>query len=319
MDFKWQKMTIDEFAAFERILDQRVIASAGRYWRRVRPFFFRPLLAFHEYCPQLATAPRSAILGGFQHAVSDLSSANSFLNLMMFESPQRYSIQALDYNRKRQIKLAAKHLTIRVITGVAEFKEAAYGPYLSFYNRTKYGYGATRRNPDCFAAWADALFGSSKGLVLGGYRNGELGAVSLSQLVDNTLLYSTFFCKQEWLRLHVADLMLHSVREAASRCDVVKQIYLGMYKGRGGVDAFYLLRGCRIIHKPAFLYLNPLADLLLRGWVGSEYARLYGRIEGQGEFRGSNDDHKSCSQKTKLLPARSGSGHCGSARMASVF
>jgi hypothetical protein len=272
-------MTIEEFAAFEGIFGQRIIAVNGTYWGRVRPLFYRPLLPYQEYQPGLVAPPSLGLLGGFQHAVPPGEKANSCLNLLMFENAEAYSPDCLDYNRKRQVKLAAKQFVIQPITGINEFKQKAYPIYLSFYERTRYQYGSQRREEPCFSRWADALFRIPNLVILGGYHNGELGGVSVSLLFEDTLCYATFFCNTESLRLGLSDFMLHFVREAVAKGSCAKQIFAGLYKGGKGLDDFYLLRGCKLVRKPALLHINPVAKAFLMRFLPEQYERLLGKIE----------------------------------------
>lgn len=278
MPFSWEQMTADEFAEFERLLGSKVVGINHVYWRRVRPCFYRPLLQFQAYRPDSIVAPPAARFGGFQHAVPPEDRANSLLNRLAFDQVSDYSLDSLDHNRKRQVKLSSREFVIRRIEDVAEFKQKAHPPYLSFYTRTRYPVGSKRRHPDYFERWADALFRLPKVLVLGGYRDGELGGVSLSFLVEHTLIYATFFCHDEALRMFLSDLMLHAIRESAAVCANVERIFLGMYKGAGGVDGFYQLRGATLIRQRASLQLNPLARALLRCCMPRQYAGLLGTL-----------------------------------------
>jgi hypothetical protein len=281
MSIDWQEMAAGEFAAFEQLLDPHIVLRNGIYWRRVRPFFYRPLLLFHEFAPGAVKPPSLARLGGFQHAVPTGEKANSCLNLLIFENVEAYSLEQLDYNRKRQVKQAAKQFVIRPVADVREFKEQAYPVYLSFYERTHYQHGAQRRNRAFFSQWAEALFQLPKALVLGGYRKGMLEGVSVSLFVEETLCYAMFFCNSESLRAGLSDLMLHTVREAAAQSRRVKRIFSGMYKGGNGLDDFYLLRGCQVVRKPALLNVNPLAAFLLKSFLSRYYAHMRGEIQKQ--------------------------------------
>jgi hypothetical protein len=124
------------------------------------------------------------------------------------------------------------------------------------------------------------VFQFPKIAVLGAYRGTDLGAVSISALVEDTLIYSTVFCDGESLRLNVIALLLHSLREAAAGCPQVKQIYLGMYHhlGRTSIHDFYLLRGCQHVAKPAWLRLSPASALFLRYCLPRQYARVLGTL-----------------------------------------
>ncbi len=284
----WQNMTVADYAAFEGLLGDKTVVVDGIYWTEVRPFFYRPLLLFREHSPGSLKAPGPAVIGGFQHAVRSGEPANSTLNLLMFSDAQSYSLDILDYNRKRQVKKATREFHIRPIIDVAEFKTIAYPVYLSFFERTQYQHGAQRRDQRWFNQWADSLFQLPNVAVLGGYRNGALGGVSLSFLVDDTLFYATFFCDTRSMRLHISDLMLHFVREAAASLKV-SQIFSGMYKGGNSLDDFYLLRGCKLLKKPALFRVNPLAKIILARCMPKQYLQLKGCFEARPGFDDRNN------------------------------
>lgn len=279
MTIPWQRITAEEFAGFERILGQQIILSEGTHWSRVRPLFYRPMLLLREYQVGSIKAPPLALLGGFQHAVPPGEKANSSLHCLLFENADAYTIDHLDYNRRRQVKMAAKKFAIRPVADVNEFKQKVYPIYLSFYERTGYRYGSQRRNQAFFSRWSDALFQVPGAIILGGYNGRGLRGISVSFLLEDTVCYEMFFCDTESLRMGLPDLMLHAVREAVAGEKCARQIFAGLYKGGKGVDDFYLLRGCHVVGKPAFLHVNPVAALFLKCFQRRQYNRLLGRFE----------------------------------------
>ncbi len=282
-------MTVEEFAGFQRSFDARVIPANGIFWRRVRALFYRPLLPYQEYPPQSVGGPFMAFFGGFQHAVPTHMRTNSFLNFLIFENPTSYSLGDLDRHERREIKRAADEFTVSLVADVNEFKVQAYGVYRSFYERTKYEYKSERRYEDNFSKWAESLFQNPKIIVLGAYKkNRELGAVGIWHLVEETMVYSTFFCETESLKKHVTGFMLHTMREAVAGCPAIKQIFIGNYKysAATGVNDFYLARGCKLVRKPALLHLNPLAAFFLKRFAPEQHRRLIGDIKSARRRRG---------------------------------
>lgn len=274
----WQRASVQNFATFERLLNRRAQFANGTWWARVRPTFYRPLLPFEEFPPGSVKPPILYRLGGFQHVVTPDSCANSSLNVLMFQEANAYSLNTLDHNRKRQVRQAAKQFSIGLVTDREKFKQHAYAAYLSFYERTGYRFGLQRRNRRHFSKWADALFVLPEVTILGGYGDGQLRGVSVSLLVEDTLCYAMFFCDTDSLHCGLPDLMLHSVRESVAAGKYAKRIFAGVYHGGGGVDGFYLLRGCKIVRQPAYLYLNPLSAFFLKRFAPRQYARLLGQI-----------------------------------------
>jgi hypothetical protein len=150
--------------------------------------------------------------------------------------------------------------------------------YLSFLDRTKYGYRQDRRDPRVFAEWAKTIYRFPV-QVLGAFDGGQLVGVSVSYLVGDSLCYDTFFSRTEALKLFVSDVMLHFVREQAARSDGVSRIYAGMAgKGRG-LDAFYQLRGASTHVLPARLQGNGLTLKALEWLSPGHYRRLLGSPE----------------------------------------
>ena len=68
MSISWQRMTVEEFAQFERISGKHIMVVNDVHWLQVRRLFFRPLLPYKEYPPDLVRSPALSWLGGFQHA-----------------------------------------------------------------------------------------------------------------------------------------------------------------------------------------------------------------------------------------------------------
>ena len=235
---------------------------------------------FESTQPEAITPPLRSRFGACQFAVPQASSANSRLNLMIFQNADTYSLAAVEAKRRWEIRSAAKVFTIREITDVNEFKEKAYPSYLSFYQRTEYNYKKERLNQFWFSRWAESLFQFGKFVILGAYRNGQLEGICCSLCVEDTVFYTTAFCTGEALRLNVSSFLLHSVREAVASDRQAKQIFAGMYKyaAARGVDDFYLLRGCSLVQKPAILRINPLAMALLRVFRPKELSKLLGII-----------------------------------------
>jgi hypothetical protein len=127
------------------------------------------------------------------------------------------------------------------------------------------------------------FFNIRKVIVLGAHnKNRELGAIGVWCLVEDTLVYSTFFCETKSLKMHVTGFMLHAMREAVAGCQAIKQIFVGNYKysAAKGIDDFYLARGCKLVRKPAWLQLNPLVEFGLKRFAPGQYGRLIGEISG---------------------------------------
>ena len=264
-----------DYASFEAGQGEGIVRHNGVDWRRVRPFFYRPLLPFQVFDPSHVSGPFLARLGGMQYAVANPALANSKLNLLVFENASEYSVDELDRYERRDIRRALKLFRVNQSLDVSEFKRDAFPVYLSFFGRTGYRYKTERRTKTGFANWAESVFNRpNPPLVLGAFRNGSLAAVGIAYQVGGTFLYFSFFCDTESLRLHVTGVMLHTMRQTAASCGA-KEIFIGL---RTKSSDFYIDRGCRVRPQPAKLALSPIARLILRRFMPRAFTALSGSL-----------------------------------------
>ena len=257
----WQKMSADELAAFERSQGEEIMQVNGVYWQRIRRFFYRPLLPFREYPASSQSFPPRAPFRGYQCAVPAHEPANSRLNVLLFTDPKSYTLESLERAKRKQVRASAKEFTIRRLEEVKEFSDKAHPVYLSFYERTRYGYKAERRDPRVFARWAESVYRFPQNLVLGAFKDTELHAVSISRLVEDTLVYSMVFCTELALRLNVTSALLHHLREAAAASPDIKQMFVGMYKyHRWDFSANWIFATGRPYTAPSGAYSITLLD-----------------------------------------------------------
>ena len=257
-----------------------LVKSGGVWWRRVRPFFYRPLPPYRALDPEAVKCPPLASVGGAQHVVPEGSAANSRMNFLLFENPRGYSPEMLTQGCRRRLRRALSAFTVKPIGDLDSFIEAGHAVYVSFYERTKYAYKCERTNRSHFAAWAATLFELPKVKVLGAYRGTELASVSVSYVVDGVLLTPTFFSRSDALSDFVSELMLHSLRELAVTSDNVNTIFAASADMDRGLDDFYLMRGAQLVSKPALLHVNPLALRSVRVFRKNEYLKF--RLERTG-------------------------------------
>ena len=285
MTFSWKPMSDEDFITFAGLLGPKIVRVDDLNWAEIRTCFYRPLQPLQEFHPDSIRPPLLSLLGGIQYPVPPEVEANSHLNWLIFDETRGYSLASLDKNRRRQVRMADREFSIRPITDVNVFKQQAFSVYRSFYERTGYKAGASRRDPAIFSDWADAVFRIPHVLILGAYHNGKLGGVSLTYQINDTVIYATFFCDNHALDLYLSDLMLHTVRESAAIAPDVRHVFVGMYKGNRGLDEFYLLRGAKLVRQRARLKINPLAKFLLQKFLPRQYRQLLGHLPDQQILR----------------------------------
>lgn len=276
-------MGIDDLARLEIRNGARLTRVGNRWWRMVRPCFYRPLFPFEEI-PSVTPLryPMASKIGGVQHLVPAGTPANSYMNFLLSDQPQSYSRDALGKTFRYQLRKAESRFAVRPITCASEFAIKGYPVYAEFLNRTGFSYRTDRIRYANFQAWAETLLRFPV-LVLGAYRYDQrsslqgdgLVAISVSYAVEDVVFYATFFAEDTAMRAHVSDLMLNSVRESAAALPQAKYFYASMATG-GGHDTFYLLRGLKLQKRPSVLRANGVSLFLLRNFAANRYSRLLG-------------------------------------------
>jgi hypothetical protein len=196
----------------------------------------------------------------------------------MLDELQAYELEALSHNRRRLINNAAKQTEIRAVRNVGELQEQGFAAYLSFYQRTGYKYLSARRRKERFCRWAATLLREPKTIVLGAYDSGGLVAVSVSYWVEETLLYATHFSHSKALRQGVSELLFHTLRLVAAGNSGIQQVFVRRYQGGNGMDQYYLMRGAKLVRKPAKLHLQPAMGWILKRCLPKQYAILSGTV-----------------------------------------
>lgn len=271
-----QPITFDEFAALEAANGGRMIRRSGIYWKVVRPFFYQPLIPWAEYPHASLRGPTAAVLGGWQHVVPAHEPSNSSLRFLAFSGLRDYGLDSLDYNRRRQLKIAMRRFTVREMVDREELSRLGYPVYLDFYARTDYDYYTSRTQEPTYAAWSNRLFDCQKLLILGAFDGNQLVAISVSYLFGSSLSYMTFFSTTDAQKSFISDLMLHQVREFAAERQEVTTLIATRYKGGSSLDRFYLMRGAEIVVKPSYLTINPLASLALKLFFPKRAVAVWG-------------------------------------------
>ncbi len=271
-------MSIDEYADFQKAIGADLVNIAGVWWRKVRPFFYQPLSLFLEAAPDSIRPPSRAWIGGYKHMVPSEHMANSRMNYFIWDNVHEYSMERLNPKIRRSIRTGEKSITIKPVDDFNEFITSGYQAYVSFQSRTKYTYLRERTDKRHFINWAKILYRYPAVKILGAYYQGTLCAIEISYLIDNVLFDATFFSNTEHLKYRVSDVMVHTLREGAAACPRVKCIYKGQVTGQSGLDEFKLTRGCKIVSKPAYYKINPIAHYFVEKLMPNEYRKLIGEI-----------------------------------------
>lgn len=276
MDIPIQQMSLREYAEIQARFGGKILERDGHFWRQVRPFFYRPLLAVEPYDPGKVRRP-VAWPSSFQYVVPAGPEANSTMNFIMLGQPQSYSLDSLLHKRRQMITRAGRDFRVAPLTSPAELKAHGHPIYLSFYERTGYKYKADRQSKAVFDRWVDTLFSCPKTILLGGYGPQGLAAISSSYWVNQTLVYSTLICDTGALRKNLGELMFHEIRQLAAKVPDIREIFVRPYQGGNSLDEYYLLRGCQLERRPARLELPSPVLRLMRWTMPRQYELLSGK------------------------------------------
>lgn len=81
----WKRMSIDEYAEFEKAMGAKLQKKGEIWWHRVRPYFYRPLFPFVELSPS-ETKRSFGKFAAVQHPVSAKHLHNSYMNLLVLNN-----------------------------------------------------------------------------------------------------------------------------------------------------------------------------------------------------------------------------------------
>jgi hypothetical protein len=289
MDFPLQPMSQEEFATLAREFGAKVVRRNGIFWRRIRPGFYRPILPVQELSEAAVRKPFNWPCG-YQHALPGEGRANSVMNFIVSDGLGEYSVADLGRRRRQLLRRAARQFQVKPLRDLREFKEQGFRAYRSFYDRTRYAYGTERKNEAAFHQWAETVFRHPQVILLGGYGPDGLVGVSRSYWVDRTLIYATLFCETNALKQNLGELMFHELRMLAAQTPQIKEIFVRNYQGGNSLDHYYLLRGCRIVTKPARMEVPALIRTAIKWFLPRQYALLRGKVSA-GSTSSSPAEH----------------------------
>ncbi|MRR06986.1 MAG: hypothetical protein EG828_08580 [Deltaproteobacteria bacterium] len=272
---RYQRMTIQEYALYQRSLGLKVEKRNDLWWAEVRPFFFRPLIPLAEVDPEATRYPGQSRIGGYLHAVPPAATANAQMNFFIYDNLQRYSLDQLKAKHRHITRKGIRNFEARRLPDAGTFIDGAYEIYRSFYARTRYQYKKERLDRACFIDWSEKLFGDDRVLVVGAYRMGKLAAIDVSCQVEGLIIDEIFFSDKESLDLKVTDFLLHTIREIAVSSDA-DYVFRGLPSGHRTLDESKLTRGCKVVRKPALLWINPLARYTAKLFMKKCYNKLLG-------------------------------------------
>ncbi len=281
-------MTVDEYAEYERTVNGLSMCHVGGvWWYRPRPCFFRPLFPFENLSESTPIPWQGAWIGGAQFPVSENAAANTRLNLLACDAVRSYSLKTMDCSLRSQIRKGLRTFEFRVVQDPEVLATQGHSVYLEFLERTQYGHNNSRQEKGAFRKWAESVYRCPKARVIGAFHEGRLAAVTVSFLVRDVLFYNVYFGNKHALANRASDGMLHTIRESAVDDPRIRVVFSALAGMPRGLDRFYILRGFRIMSRPALLRGNPLALTALRRFAPALHRKLVGEADANEIRAGS--------------------------------
>ena len=272
---QWPAMSPERYAALELSSGVRIIKQGDVYWRRVRPFFYRPLFPFCKY-DSVSINRSFRKFAACQYAVWEGQPSNSFLNLLIYNDVRSYDAEKLRRGPAKNLAFAIEHgLQVRRLFDDRDFCVQGYRAYLSFYNRTKYRFANHRTDRQGFEHWTKTLFRFPELVVLGAFLGPSLVGFGIACAVEGTVIMKTAVHSDLGLELRSPDLLLHLWRLAARNDSNAKMIYDSAMT-TPGIDEFKRRRGAVVTALPAHLRASPLLLKTIRRLDKTRYDRLLG-------------------------------------------
>jgi hypothetical protein len=276
----WEPMNIERFASFERCNGASIIQTGSIWWKRVRPFFYRPLFPFERFDDQsIGRLPKWTV---FQYSVPEYHSNFSYFNFVIFEPSNNYDPSILPNNARRNLKKAMLNgLTARPVLIDESFINQAFPVYQSFVKRTGYSYEKKRLDRTYFNQWMHAVSEYPEAMVLGIFdSNDKLVSFEISCLVNGVLFLKTMINSERAVELHAPDLGLHYCREQVKTRKDVRFLFDSYWAIKSGVNYFKLMRGASVMTLPT-RFECPWPMLPLCKTMRSKFKLIKGMNESQ--------------------------------------
>ena len=272
-----KSISIDHYANYELEIGEKIFKYGNIWWRKLREGFYRPILPYLNYNIDSIRVPKWFYIGGYQFSIDDSVRANSRINYFVFKDTSNYTKNNLKYNIRRQINIGNKNLNIHEIDK-KDFLLDGYETYVSFYNRTQYGWKKERLDKNYFENWSDILFSEKNFLRLGAYFQDKLVGIVIVVIVERVAIVMSSFSHTDYLKYYVYDVLLHEIRNIIRSISSIEFIYYGNYCYNKGLDESKSIRGASLISSPAYCYMNPIVKTCLSIIPNKYMGKIIGKL-----------------------------------------
>lgn len=265
-------MDIETFAHLERATGAHVIYHGGIWWRRIKPFYSRPLHLLTAFPFDTGGPPLFYSAVGYDHAVADAREANAFLSLMVLQDISRYELKCLSEAKRNKIRQGLKQVEVRKLDDIRDLIEQ--GPEINRSNLARWG-GDRRGYLDEWM-WRQMI---ERTHVLGAretwaaYVNGRIVAYLRTYVLDETVYIAQGRSHSEYLRYRPNDALRHTLLMDCKVRPGVKNVISGLESGRPSLTEYKKEFGFEVVKLPIYRRINPVVRYLLRLTRYAEYVK----------------------------------------------
>lgn len=264
-------MDIETFAHLERATGAHVIYHGGVWWRRIKPFYSRPLHLLCTFSADTGGPPFFYRAVGYDHAVPDAGEANAFLPLMLLQDISGYDLKLLSAAKRNQIRQGLRQVEVRRLDDIRELVEQ--GPEINRSNLTRWG--GDRRGYLDERMWRQTIerthaLGARE--TWGAYVNGRLVAYLRAYVLDGTVYITQRRSHTEYLRYRPNDALTHTVIMDWQARSEVKNVIYGLESKKQSLTNYKKEFGFEVVKLPIYRWINPVVRYLAKFTRYAQYA-----------------------------------------------
>ncbi|MDQ7786442.1 MAG: hypothetical protein RDU01_02435 [Thermodesulfovibrionales bacterium] len=262
--FKKNAMTSKEFIEQQIAAGYKVHYHDGLWWEQFRPFFYKPVIPFHELIPGKVVPKFTKSFLGYKHLVSDRQLANQYWPILLLDNNklQEYSIYSVHTPKRSQVRKGLKLTEIKRIEHIETAIEDIKNICISTRMRTKHGKPEKYYLTEEWKRWITKEFNLAKREWWGAYDGKKLIAYIYSVLIDETMFLRAAKSHTDTLEKCPNDALIFSFLIYCKNLPDCKQVSFGD-AGSSNTSLYkYKLRlGFEEIHLPVYAKYHTLIYL----------------------------------------------------------
>jgi len=263
-------LELDEMAAGQAAVEDKVHFHRGVWWRRARPGFYQPCFPFQEVNPAESWPKRTNALAGFTHLTS-AGVENASYRAIVRPNTFTYSIAQLSRDRRHSVRRGLANLEVRPIERLTDLLEDGFRVYASWRERA--GWGRNKVARGSYAGWISRAFSRPKRIALGAYSGETLVAFMLPYAVCHVASPAFIASHTDYLKSCPNEALFHAFLSITRQTPGAQMADFGTVSAKPTLDRFKERFG-ELTDFPAYTWINPLVRPAARVWIRKRYPWL---------------------------------------------